>query len=83
MTRLAIGGASLVLMAGATLAAAAPGADVLSLAAHNDVIYLAPARQGWEGLPVGNGTFTNCRIAGCLVHDIYCDPLGLLNWNEQ
>ena len=27
-------------------------------------------------LPVGNGTFTNCRIAGCLVHDIYCDPVG-------
>jgi hypothetical protein len=27
-------------------------------------------------LPVGNGTLTNCRIAGCLVHDIYCDPVG-------
>jgi len=27
-------------------------------------------------LPVDNGTFTNCRIAGCLVHDIYCDPVG-------
>ena len=27
-------------------------------------------------LPVGNGTFTNCRIADCLVHDIYCDPVG-------
>ena len=26
--------------------------------------------------PRGNGTFTNCRIAGCLVHDIYCDPVG-------
>ncbi len=27
-------------------------------------------------LPLGNGTLTNCRIAGCLVHDIYCDPVG-------
>jgi hypothetical protein len=27
-------------------------------------------------IPVGNGTFTNCRIAGCVVHDIYCDPVG-------
>ena len=26
--------------------------------------------------PLGKGTFTNCRIAGCLVHDIYCDPVG-------
>ena len=26
--------------------------------------------------PLGNGTFTNCRIAGCLIHDIYCDPVG-------
>ena len=27
-------------------------------------------------LPVGNGVFTNCRIADCLVYEIYCDPVG-------
>jgi hypothetical protein len=31
-------------------------ADVRGLVAHNDVIYLSPARQGWQGLPLGNGT---------------------------
>ena len=31
--------------------------DGSRMAAHNDVVYLAPAREGWEGLPLGNGTF--------------------------
>ncbi len=31
-------------------------ADVPSLVARQDVFYLSPARQGWEGLPLGNGT---------------------------
>lgn len=31
--------------------------DMRGVVSHNDVIYLAPARQGWEGLPLGNGTF--------------------------
>jgi len=28
-----------------------------AVASHNDVIYLSPAREGWEGLPLGNGRF--------------------------
>ena len=35
-------------------ACAAP--DGGSVVSHNDVIYLSPARNGWEGLPLGNGT---------------------------
>ena len=31
--------------------------DGSRIAAHNDVVYQAPAREGWEGLPLGNGTF--------------------------
>jgi hypothetical protein len=37
-----------------SLAAVVTGVDV---AAHHDIVYLSPARQGWEGLPLGNGTF--------------------------
>ncbi|MHB9134317.1 MAG: LamG-like jellyroll fold domain-containing protein [Armatimonadota bacterium] len=32
------------------------GAEWRSVMDHNDVIYRAPAREGWEGLPLGNGT---------------------------
>ena len=28
-----------------------------TVASHNDLVYLAPAREGWEGLPLGNGRF--------------------------
>ncbi|MBI4027272.1 MAG: hypothetical protein HY360_19965 [Verrucomicrobia bacterium] len=31
--------------------------DTPKIVAHNDVIYESPARLGWEGLPLGNGTF--------------------------
>ena len=30
--------------------------DLPGLVSHNDVVYLFPAREGWEGLPLGNGT---------------------------
>jgi hypothetical protein len=30
--------------------------DTQGIVAHNDVVYLAPARQGWEGLPLGDLT---------------------------
>jgi alpha-L-fucosidase 2 len=30
--------------------------DIPGIVAHNDVVYLSPARQGWEGMPIGNGT---------------------------
>lgn len=33
-----------------------PQVDGAAVAAHNDVVYLAPAREGWMGLPLGNGT---------------------------
>jgi alpha-L-fucosidase 2 len=36
--------------------AAAATPDIQAIVSHNDVVYLAPARQGWEGLPLGNGT---------------------------
>jgi hypothetical protein len=35
---------------------AAPRFDMKAILAHNDIVYQAPARQGWEGLPLGNGT---------------------------
>jgi len=35
---------------------AASTQDIQGIVSHNDVVYLAPARQGWEGLPLGNGT---------------------------
>jgi hypothetical protein len=38
-----------------SVARGTPGTDMRSLVAHNDVVYLSP-RQGWEGLPLGNGT---------------------------
>lgn len=31
-------------------------ADMKGVVSHNDVIYQFPAREGWEGLPLGNGT---------------------------
>ncbi|NCO33483.1 MAG: hypothetical protein AUJ92_11285 [Armatimonadetes bacterium CG2_30_59_28] len=40
---------------GAAKAARVFDADVPSIVSHNDVVYLSPARQGWEGLPLGNG----------------------------
>ncbi len=30
--------------------------DMLGVVSHNDVVYQFPAREGWEGLPLGNGT---------------------------
>ncbi len=30
--------------------------DMRGVVSHNDVVYLFPAREGWEGLPLGNGT---------------------------
>ncbi len=38
-----------------TLVQAAETLDMRSVVAHNDIVYLAPARGGWEGLPLGNG----------------------------
>lgn len=40
------------------LASQAPAStpDFAGIVSHNDVVYLSPARQGWEGLPLGNGT---------------------------
>ena len=29
--------------------------DATDVAAHSDLVYLAPAREGWEGVPLGNG----------------------------
>ena len=30
--------------------------DMPGIVSHNDVVYLSPALQGWDGLPLGNGT---------------------------
>ena len=30
--------------------------DMRGVVAHNDLVYLFPAREGWEGVPLGNGT---------------------------
>ena len=30
--------------------------DYAGFLSRNDVVYLGPARAGWEGLPLGNGT---------------------------
>lgn len=32
-----------------------PDLDMRGIVSHNDVVYLSPARHGWEGLPLGNG----------------------------
>lgn len=40
----------------AACATLAQTGDTGAIVSHNDVIYLSPARQGWEGLPLGNGT---------------------------
>ena len=45
----------LLLLLASMMCAATP-MEVAKLVAHNDVIYLSPAREGWEGLPLGNGT---------------------------
>ncbi len=29
--------------------------DYASFLSRNDIVYLSPAREGWEGLPLGNG----------------------------
>ena len=42
-------------LAGTAWALGTPG-NWRDAAAHNDVVYRAPARAGWEGLPLGNGT---------------------------
>lgn len=44
--------------------------DVASVVAHNDVIYLSPARQGWEGVPLGNGRRRRlpARYSSCEQH---------------
>lgn len=42
--------------AGLAWAAAPFSVDMRGLLSQQDVIYRAPARQGWEGLPLGNGT---------------------------
>ncbi len=39
----------------ASRGAAPREADAAAVAAHNDVIYLAPAKEGWAGVPLGNG----------------------------
>jgi hypothetical protein len=31
--------------------------DYASFLSRNDIVYLSPAREGWEGLPLGNGRF--------------------------
>ena len=42
---------------GVSCAAALPAAEnTTGWLAHNDVVYDSPAREGWEGLPLGNGT---------------------------
>ncbi len=46
----------LILLALGLGAQAASGPEGLAWVAPNDVVYLAPAREGWEGLPLGNGT---------------------------
>jgi len=40
-----------------TVSGATLEVDGAAAAAHNDVIYLSPALEGWEGLPLGNGRF--------------------------
>lgn len=50
--------AAVVMIAGwGAIAQGALEVDGAAAASHNDIIYLSPARQGWEGLPLGNGTF--------------------------
>jgi hypothetical protein len=39
----------------ATATETTQASDGAQVASHNDVVYLSPARQGWEGLPLGNG----------------------------
>ena len=41
--------------AGATVPVGHLGVDVAGHLARNDLVYLGPARQGWQGLPLGNG----------------------------
>ena len=31
--------------------------DMPSYLSKHDVVYLSPPRHGWEGLPLGNGSF--------------------------
>ncbi|HEY3416686.1 MAG TPA: hypothetical protein VGM23_07360, partial [Armatimonadota bacterium] len=42
--------------AGGAVLAAPFMVDMPGVVAQQDVVYRAPARQGWEGLPLGNGT---------------------------
>jgi len=51
-----LSGGCLLILLSLDCGAAASAADIQAIVAHNDVIYLAPGRQGWEGLPLGNGT---------------------------
>ncbi len=39
-----------------TTAAELARVDMRGIISHNDVVYQFPAREGWEGLPLGNGT---------------------------
>ncbi|MHB9024711.1 MAG: LamG-like jellyroll fold domain-containing protein [Armatimonadota bacterium] len=48
---------SLVLALACSAALAAPfSVDMRGVVSQQDIVYRAPARQGWEGLPLGNGT---------------------------
>ncbi len=44
------------MLASSDLSAAMPSVDMKGVVSHQDVLYLAPARHGWEGMPLGNGT---------------------------
>ncbi len=46
----------LLLSACRSSAAGVLDGDIATALAHNDVVYLSPAHEGWEGLPLGNGT---------------------------
>jgi hypothetical protein len=47
---------ALLLCASLASAAGLAQVDMRGVVSHNDVIYQFPAREGWEGVPLGNGT---------------------------
>ena len=49
--------AAALALSGGSSVLAVDALDGSRIAAHNDVVYQAPACAGWEGLPLGNGTF--------------------------